>query len=434
MTKHKELIEYISNLPVGTKISVRKIASELSVSDGTAYRAIKDSETKGLVTTIPKTGTIRIKDQDKHYSSRVTFAELIKIVNGSVLGGKQGLYKPLDKFLIGAMKVNDMATYIEEGCVLIVGNREKAHEIALKKGAAVLISGGFHTSDKCIDLADQYALPIIKSPYDTYRIATLINQTLYNKMMESEILHVSDVMNDQPYYLQQQETYRDWEQLLNKTKHSRFPIVDKENKVVGVVTSKDMTGRGYETPIYKLMSEQPITVSPETLVASVAYIMVWEGIEMVPVVNKSRKLIGVVSRQDVMEAMQFGREHNKNSTTATRKLIQSNFEKESFSGGAVLKGYISPEMTDQMGSMDPSAMTGLLIQTSLSALGYDNIYNIVLENCSFNYLGPIQLEQKITTIGRVLETSRQHGKVDLEIRHKSKVLLKGFVSCQLFRK
>ena len=55
MSKHDDIIKYISALEVGSKISVRSIATGLSVSDGTAYRAIKDSEALGIVTD-PKSG------------------------------------------------------------------------------------------------------------------------------------------------------------------------------------------------------------------------------------------------------------------------------------------------------------------------------------------------------------------------------------------
>lgn len=65
MSKHEDIIKYIRNLRVGTKISVRFIASELKVSDGTAYRAIKDAEALGIVTTIPRVGTVRIEKVEK---------------------------------------------------------------------------------------------------------------------------------------------------------------------------------------------------------------------------------------------------------------------------------------------------------------------------------------------------------------------------------
>ncbi|WP_297991612.1 helix-turn-helix domain-containing protein, partial [uncultured Anoxybacillus sp.] len=56
ITKHEQILQYIETLPVGEKISVRQIAKEMGVSEGTAYRAIKDAETKGYVSTIERVG------------------------------------------------------------------------------------------------------------------------------------------------------------------------------------------------------------------------------------------------------------------------------------------------------------------------------------------------------------------------------------------
>ena len=43
-TKHEQILRYIESLTVGEKISVRQVAKALEVSDGTAYRAIKEAE------------------------------------------------------------------------------------------------------------------------------------------------------------------------------------------------------------------------------------------------------------------------------------------------------------------------------------------------------------------------------------------------------
>lgn len=49
MSKHQAIINYIGTIASGTKISVRTIASVLEVSEGTAYRAIKDARTWELL-------------------------------------------------------------------------------------------------------------------------------------------------------------------------------------------------------------------------------------------------------------------------------------------------------------------------------------------------------------------------------------------------
>src|SRR5699024_12335653 len=94
--KHEQIIRHITDLNVGEKISVRQIAKDLSVSDGTAYRAIKEAENQGLVSTIERVGTVRIELKEKEHINHLTFAEVINVVEGQVLGGHNGLHTILN--------------------------------------------------------------------------------------------------------------------------------------------------------------------------------------------------------------------------------------------------------------------------------------------------------------------------------------------------
>ncbi len=93
-TKHEQILRYIEQLDVGEKISVRTIARELGVSEGTAYRAIKEAENQGLVNTVERVGTVRVERKRSSNIERLTFAEVVNIVDGQVLGGRAGLTKP----------------------------------------------------------------------------------------------------------------------------------------------------------------------------------------------------------------------------------------------------------------------------------------------------------------------------------------------------
>src|SRR5690625_2229023 len=140
LTKHEQIIRHIMSLDVGHKISVRQVAKDLSVSDGTAYRAIKEAENQGLVSTIERVGTIRIERKEKDHFKKLTFAEVINVVDGQVLGGRGGLHKTLNKFVIGAMQLEAMMRYTEAESLLIFGNRIKDNEIELTIGTAGLIT------------------------------------------------------------------------------------------------------------------------------------------------------------------------------------------------------------------------------------------------------------------------------------------------------
>lgn len=193
-TKHEQILQYIDRLPVGEKISVRQIAKAMSVSEGTAYRAIKEAENKGYVSTIERVGTIRIERKKKENIEKLTFAEVVNIVDGQVLGGKAGLHKTLNKFVIGAMKLEAMMRYTGPNNLLIVGNRDQAHELALKAGAAVLVTGGFDTEDTVKKLADKLEMPIISTSYDTFTVATMINRAIYDQLIKKEIILVEDIL------------------------------------------------------------------------------------------------------------------------------------------------------------------------------------------------------------------------------------------------
>lgn len=141
ITKHEQLLQHIEGLKVGTKISVRKLAKEMAVSEGTAYRAVKEAENLGIVITKERIGTVRVEKKPRNISDQLTFGDVVDIVEGHVLGGVNGLNKHLHKYVIGAMKVDAMIRYIDADSLLIVGNRDDVHSLALEQGAGVLVTG-----------------------------------------------------------------------------------------------------------------------------------------------------------------------------------------------------------------------------------------------------------------------------------------------------
>lgn len=64
MSKHQDILDYLEKLAIGKRVSVRSISNHLKVSDGTAYRAIKEAENRGIVETKPRSGTVRIEKKD----------------------------------------------------------------------------------------------------------------------------------------------------------------------------------------------------------------------------------------------------------------------------------------------------------------------------------------------------------------------------------
>ncbi|MDR1013146.1 MAG: hypothetical protein LBL38_02645, partial [Lactobacillales bacterium] len=177
-TKHAKILDYIKSLPIGDKISVRGIAKILQVSEGTAYLAIKDADNLGIVSTIDRVGTIRINHKLNQAFDQLTYSEVARITDSEVLGGLNGLKNLLNRFVIGAMKKDSMAKYVVPGGLMIVGNRANIQKYALEEKVAVLVTGGFEVSKEIIALSNQLAIPVMRTAYDTFTTASMINQAL----------------------------------------------------------------------------------------------------------------------------------------------------------------------------------------------------------------------------------------------------------------
>lgn len=419
------------SLDVGHKISVRQIAKELSVSDGTAYRAIKEAENQGLVSTIERVGTIRIERKEKEHFKRLTFAEVINVVDGQVLGGRGGLHKTLNKFVIGAMQLEAMMRYTDADSLLIVGNRVKAHELALKAGAAVLITGGFDTNEHIKRLADEKDLPIMSTSYDTFTVAEMINRAIYDQMIKKEIVFVSDIYTpyDEVHHLYNTDTVKDWYKLNELTGHTRFPVIDDSSRVSGMITSKDVVGIDNEIVIEKVMTKDPFTVQAKTSLAYVAHLMVWEGIEVVPVVNQSQQLEGLVSRQDVLKALnEMQRQPQVGETIHDVISKEINVLDDN---PTVFETVVTPQMTNQLGTLANGVLTTLVTETSARLLLHLKKGNMVVESLNIYFIEPVQIDSHLTIKPELLDAGRLYAKINIEIFNGKKLVCKGMLMAQL---
>ncbi|WP_117170559.1 DRTGG domain-containing protein [Paraliobacillus sediminis] len=432
-TKHEQILLHIESLKVGNKISVRQIAKELNVSEGTAYRAIKEAENQGIVSTIERVGTIRIEQKKKENFEQLTFAEIVGIVDGQVLGGRDGLYKTLHKFVIGAMKLEAMMRYTERDSLLIVGNRVEAHELALKEGAAVLITGGFDTDDHVKRLADEKELPIISTSYDTFTVAAMINRAIYDQLIKKEIVIVGDIFTPftETYYVMNKDPLSKWYAFNEKTTHSRYPVVDDQNRVTGIVTSKDIIGKQHHLTIDKVMTKNPMTVLKETSLAYAAHMMIWEGIEIMPVVDNYNRLLGLISRQDVLKALQQVQRQPQVGETiddiiTSGLLVISNDPQQ-----MVFRSNVTPQMTNALGTLSYGVLVSFVTEAGSRLIRQLKRADIVVENLSVYFLKPVQLENTLDIKPRLLEMGRKSAKVDVEIFHDKEIIGKAILIAQL---
>lgn len=428
MTKHQELLKHIAGLPLGHKISVRQVAKELEVSEGTAYRAIKEAESRGLVSTIPRVGTVRIEVKEESSIQRLTFAEVVNIVDGTILGGREGLHKTLNKFLIGAMEIESMSRYVEPNSLLIVGDREEAQRFALSMGAGVLITGGFEASPAIREMADRSGSPVFSSSYDTFTVATIINRAIHDRMIKKDITRAEEVMVRDFYCLQSGETVAEWLELSKQTGHSRFPVVDGHKRVVGIITGRDVAGVSPDTSVDKVMTKKPHSVGLKTSVASIAHQMVWQGIELMPVVE-NKELRGIVTREDVIKSLQFSQRQPHVQMTHTDNIL-SQFSHHLDGESSVLRGSMPPVAMTRGGSVSHGALLTVMLEAAALLLRNYRFQDIVPEAMTTYFLHPVPLEQELEVRASLIDIGRQVGKVDIVVRCENVDVCKAMASVQ----
>ena len=434
MSKHEDIIKHILSLTVGVKISVRSIAAELGVSEGTAYRAIKNCDSLGIVTTMPRVGTVRIGKIEKKSIEALTYAKVVNIVDGTILGGKSGIHRTLNKFVIGAMTLDAMEKYISPGNLLIVGNREDAQSLALINESAVLITGGFSCSDSIKKLANERNLPIISSSFDTFTVASMINKAISESLIKKDIILVEDIMKSKPDYVRTQNTVEACRKIMEETNNDKLLVVDDNHKVVGIISYKEMTAEVSPNEIVcKVMNRDVISINPKTTIAYVAHMMAWEDTKLCAVVE-GNELIGIIRRRDVIKALQFISRQPQVGETI-EDLILKNFQYENQGGKIYFSGKIIPEMLDSVGTASWSSLNMLLSTLGILALRKKNNFNVFVDSIMTYFIKPVQIDSEINIYVDFLDIGRSFCKIEINMYSNKKELLgKAMLSAKVLNK
>jgi len=136
---------------------------------------------------------------------------------------------------------------------------------------------------------------------------------------------VERVMTKEVYRVKVDTTVREVAQMLMEYRISGLPVVDEEDRVIGVVSEADLlplTGmRGSALGRFKkwwreritspkiyervgeVMNKPAITISPSDHIGKAAALLNKWGIKRLPVVNDEGKLIGIVSRADIVRVI-----------------------------------------------------------------------------------------------------------------------------------
>lgn len=101
--------------------------------------------------------------------------------------------------------------------------------------------------------------------------------------------------------------------LMHRNKIRHVPIIDSNHIMVGIVSERDILKgivqllkedpsiKKYTKSIEEVMTKKVLTARPEARISDAAKIMLEEKIGCLPVINEDNKMLGIVTRTDILK-------------------------------------------------------------------------------------------------------------------------------------
>ena len=131
-----------------------------------------------------------------------------------------------------------MENYIEEGDIVILGNRYEAQLCAIEMEAkCIIVCEGAGISKTITKVANERDCIIISTSYDTYTVARLINQSMPIEFLMRK-------KEDGVISFNTDDFIEDIQGIMAKKRHRDFPIEDNKNNYIGMISRRNLLSAG----------------------------------------------------------------------------------------------------------------------------------------------------------------------------------------------
>ena len=192
----------------------------------------KDGTLEGLIT-IGDIAKTYMDTTDSYLLSRARtqYQRIAETIGGKIVEGNEHGYFIQGKIMVGTANPDKMKEYVEENDMIIMGNREEDHLQAIEQNVSCIIVGlGIEVTEKVLKLAHEKDIIIISSPYDTFTISRLINQSIPVKYI---------MKTDNLVTFNTEDFTDDIQDVMIKHRHRAFPVIDKKGKCIGTISRRN---------------------------------------------------------------------------------------------------------------------------------------------------------------------------------------------------
>lgn len=131
------------------------------------------------------------------------------------------------------------------------------------------------------------------------------NMSIEQQAMEvRKVKRAESVMIHEPITISKEGTVNDALNLMKEYKIGGIPVVNEDKRLIGIVTNRDLRfQQNMERPVGEVMtSKDIITTNPNTDLAMAGQILQRHKIEKLPVVDDNNRLIGLITYKDITKS------------------------------------------------------------------------------------------------------------------------------------
>lgn len=165
-------------------------------------------------------------------NARTQYRWIAETIRGTIRVGDENRFFDRGRVLVGTANPELLSAILEEGDMVILGDREGDQLEAVNQNVSCIVVGlNMEISDRVLALAEEKGVVVISSVLDTFTIARLINQSI----------PVGYVMiRDHLIAFSTEDFTEDIHGTMKNSRFHAFPVLDPQGKCVGTISRRNL--------------------------------------------------------------------------------------------------------------------------------------------------------------------------------------------------
>ncbi len=157
---------------------------------------------------------------------------IAETIRGTIRVGDESLFFTKGRVLVGTANPDLLSLFLEEGDMVILGDREGDQMEALNQNVSCIVVGlNMEISDRVLGLAAEKGVVVISSVLDTFTIARLINQSIPvgYLMTRNHLITFST-----------EDFTEDIHDIMKNSRYHAFPVLDPQGRCLGTISRRNL--------------------------------------------------------------------------------------------------------------------------------------------------------------------------------------------------